>query len=267
MQRLSLGSATTTLAGQRLWLDILHTKMTQDVFQGAGSPDVNAPALSPLEQGTSRAQLVAEAIRAAILDGRLPPGSTLVERGLAEMLGVSKTPVREALIRLARSGLVTFGPTRRVRVRVISPAELHAIYEVRLLLEPWAAMRAAQVAPSAAADAAGSALIEADEVMDGAASVDLTLSNRRFHRALYSHCGNDLVRAMLDDLQDQVALGVVALWRSNPTWWDESQEHHAIIRAVVEGDAAGAGSLMRNHIEHALRRVDEAALRGVGTLG
>lgn len=222
------------------------------------------PSLVPLGRLSSRSDLVAEAIRSAILGGRLRPGETLVERRLADELGVSKTPVREALIGLARSGLVTMNPNRGVTVRVVDTAALRKICEVRLQLEPWAIGRAVargqqRSDPDDAFADAQTALRDADTAVQRDDMSALTRINRRFHRALYSRCGNELVCSFLDDLQDQLALGIVSLlWRRSPTWEAEAADHHAIVAAAAGGDAVRAAALMRSHIERSLQSLDTA---------
>ncbi|MFC4585392.1 GntR family transcriptional regulator [Sphaerisporangium corydalis] len=226
------------------------------------------PILRPVARSTTRTDLVADSIRAAILSGRIKPGETLVERRLAEQLGVSKTPVREALIGLASTGLVTISPNRGVSVRVLSAADLRKAQELRLLLEPWAIANATtagtddasgtgeatgSVRTAGAGKAAGAEASEALEQARGLLSGDdptaLSLANRRFHRALYSRCGNELVIAQLDNLQDLTSLGTVTvLWRHWPTWREEFAEHETILAAVRAGDAALAESLTRTHI-------------------
>ena len=92
----------------------------------------------------SRTEAVLDAIKHAILAGELRPGQSLVETELAQLLGVSKTPVREALKTLAGAGLVSMSPYRGATVRAIDPASAAAIYDLRLLLEPEAVRRAVQ---------------------------------------------------------------------------------------------------------------------------
>src|ERR1700761_4610239 len=149
----------------------------------------------------SRTVAVLEAIKHAILTGELRPGQALVETDLAEVLGVSKTPVREALKTLAGAGLVTMSPYRGATVRVIDGEQAYAIYDLRLMLEPEAVRRAAGRGGSW--DAAGAALEGAEASPDEA---QRSLANREFHRALYLNCGNPLLVGVLDDLRDQTAL-------------------------------------------------------------
>jgi len=216
------------------------------------------PVLPPLPRSTTTSDLVVDAIREAILSGRLQPGETLVERRLAELLGVSKTPVREALITLAASGLVTVTPNRGAVVRAVSTDDVYKAYEVRLLLEPWAVGRTVREGGlSTATTAAKAALEDARQHLPDEDHVQLSLANRRFHRALYADCGNDIVVRQLDSLQELAALGAVAmLWERWRTWRAEYDEHAEILRAVEAGEAETAERLLRRHIRQSVRRLE-----------
>jgi DNA-binding GntR family transcriptional regulator len=230
-------------------------------------------ALGPVSRSTTTSDLVVAAIRAAILEGRLAPGETLVERRLAEQLRVSKTPVREAFIALAAAGLVTVTPNRGTVVRAVDVEQIRQAYEVRTLIEPWAGGRTVRRAGPAAADQARTALAEARSRLAGigragsspgggrpAGEVPLSLANRKFHRALYAGCGNDLVIAQLDGVQELAALGAVALlWPDRPSWREEYEEHREILAAVAEGAADRAERLVRKHIRESLRRLNAAS--------
>ncbi|GAB2962931.1 GntR family transcriptional regulator [Amycolatopsis acidiphila] len=214
------------------------------------------PALASLPGLSSRASLIADAIRDSILKGIFPPGTELVERQLAEMFGISKTPVREALISLARSGLITMSPNRGSTVRVLDEAAVRSIYEMRLLLEPHAVRRATEDFPSRVLKQARQTLEDARDAIDRADYGELSLVNRRFHRLLYSACGNPLIVVALDEVQDQLALLAVSmLWRDeSPSWEQEYQEHRRLCDAVGAGDAERAAELMTAHIEASLEK-------------
>jgi DNA-binding GntR family transcriptional regulator len=214
--------------------------------------------LPPLPRSTTTSDLVVDAIREAILSGRLQPGETLVERRLAELLGVSKTPVREALITLAASGLVTVTPNRGAVVRAVNTGDVHKAYEVRLLLEPWAVARTVREGGlDSARSAAKAALEEARRHLPDEDHVQLSLANRRFHRALYADCGNEIVVRQLDGLQELAALGAVALlWERWRTWRAEYDEHAEILRAVEAGEPDTAERLLRRHIRQSVRRLE-----------
>jgi DNA-binding GntR family transcriptional regulator len=203
----------------------------------------------------SRTVAVLEAIKHAILSGELRAGQALVETDLAQLLGVSKTPVREALKTLAGAGLVTMHPYKGAVVRVVDDEMARHVYDVRLLLEPEALGRAV----SAGHDwhAAHEALARADSAPDQAGR---SLANRDFHRELYAGCGNPLLVRMLDDLRDQTALVSVAAWRhehswlGTPSWEQEAAEHRAVLQAAHDGDADRAAGLLRAHIASFMQR-------------
>ena len=189
-----------------------------------------------------------EAIKHAILAGELRPGQALVETDLAEVLGVSKTPVREALKTLASAGLVTMNPYKGAAVRVVDGEQARHVYDARLLLEPEALARA--VAAGHDWRLAHQALARADS-RDQA---ERSMANRAFHRELYAGCGNPLLVRMLDDLRDQTALVSVAAgrhepdWLAHPAWEHEAAEHRAVLQAAEGGDAQRAAALLRGHI-------------------
>lgn len=216
----------------------------------------------------SRTEAVLDALKHAILTGRLPPGQALVENDLAAQMGVSKTPVREALKTLAGAGLVTMSPYKGATVRTVDDVLAHSVYDIRLLLEPEALRRAVAAAgtngdggsgggdsssnsggnssgASVHWQAAADALDRADQCTDRA---DRSLANRDFHRALYLGCGNELMVGILDGLRDQTALVSAVVWDRNPSWQDEAAEHRAILDAVLAGSAEQAASLLHSHI-------------------
>ncbi len=218
----------------------------------------------------SRTEAVLDAIKRAILAGELRPGQGLVETELAQMLGVSKTPVREALKTLAGAGLVTMSPYRGATVRAIDPASAAAIYDLRLLLEPEAVRRAVgggaeagpvqagpvqagpvqagpvQASPAQAGWASAHAALQASDAATDQAQ--RSLANREFHRALYLACGNSLLVKTLDDLRDQTALVSARSWEQAPSWQQEAAEHQAILAAARRGAATEAAALLRAHI-------------------
>jgi DNA-binding GntR family transcriptional regulator len=216
-------------------------------------------ALPPLGRPTSQTDLVAASLREAILAGRFRPDDVLVERRIAEQLGVSKTPVREALILLGNSGLVTVTRNRGVRVRQLTRADARHVYEERVLLEPWAVGRVARQAE--AIPAAATAHRHADELLRAEDWPAMALQNRLFHRALYRLCPNPMVVATLDELQDLTALATLhVFWEISPTAADEHAEHGAILERVTTGDAEGAEQLMRTHISASLDRLPALAV-------
>ncbi len=221
-------------------------------------------AIPALMNSATTSNRVTSAVREAIMSGKLRPGETLIERQLAQMLGVSKTPVREALIALASSGLVVSSPNRGVTVRELSKIDIKQIYEVRLLLEPWAVARTTQNRSAERiqrlrAELNKSKAILAHEThigLDSTRSGTLSLTNRAFHRELYLGCGNDLVVRRLDELQDLTALSTLSvLWKQWPTWHAELEEHSLIFEMVQAEDHESAQRYVSEHIQNSVTRL------------
>ncbi len=216
------------------------------------SETFRAPARATLDQAAavpSRTTAVLEAIKHAILVGELVPGQPLVETELAGKLGVSKTPVREALKTLAGVGLVVMSPYKGASVRTVDDDLARDVFDLRLLLEPEAVRRS--VRHGADWTAARHALDQAAQAVDTA---DRSLANRDFHRLMYAGCGNPMLVRSLDDLRDQTALVSAAAWQRSASWPDEAAEHEAILAAAENGDADLAASLLIAHIESFFHR-------------
>ena len=204
----------------------------------------------------SRTVAVLEAIKHAILVGELKSGRSLVETDLAAVLGVSKTPVREALKTLAGAGLVTMHPYKGAVVRTFDDEQARHIYDLRVLLEPEALGRA--VTAGYDWNQAHDALDRADASADQA---ERSLANRDFHHELYAGCGNPLLVRMLDDLRDQTALVSAAAWRHDPafpplvpSWEHEAAEHRSVLQAAETGDGGRAVRLLHGHIASFVQR-------------
>ena len=205
----------------------------------------------------SRTELVLEEIRRAILTRELLPGQQLVEMDLAQRLGVSKTPVREALKILSGSGLVTFSPYKGASVRTVDRDLAQNVFDLRLLLEPEAVERSVRgtKSPANLFKEANRILAEAEKAGRKGDHATLSLLNRDFHRALYQHCGNPLLVSMLDDLRDRAALVSVVGWDKTHSWEDEWGQHTRILEAAITGPAEEAARLLRTHIKGFMERI------------
>ncbi|HET6703935.1 GntR family transcriptional regulator [Amycolatopsis sp.] len=201
----------------------------------------------------SRTDFVRDAIKEAILSGEFGPGETLVEAEVGALLGVSKTPVREALRILAGSGLVTMSTYKGAAVRVMDAESAYAVYDLRALLEPEAVRRAVERGADFAE--ARQALAGVETGAEAGDRAKASLANRLFHRALYAGCGNRLLVDVLDGLRDQAALITVTGWGISPTWQGEAAEHRAILNAAESGNARQTEHLLRKHITDFIDRV------------
>jgi GntR family transcriptional regulator, rspAB operon transcriptional repressor len=209
-------------------------------------------ALGERASGVSARDQVYLALREAIVSAELQPGRRLSENELAERLGVSRTPVREALVRLRQVGLIE--PEGRRGGRVIRPSSraiLHA-YEVREGLECFAARAAAERATAAQR---AEILAAARESLAGAQSGDEEQFRRgdsAFHAGVQAVAANPRLSALLDDI---FAL-IVTLRRRDTPDREESTEcghaHVAVAEAIAAGDAEAAEREMRGHVRHVM---------------
>ena len=193
---------------------------------------------------------VLSSLRAAVITGELVPGSLYSVQTLADQLGVSRTPVREALIKLAQQGMVRFERNRGVRVLLTSLHDLEEVFALRLLLEPPAVRRAV-----ARLDAAHRReLRRAFTQMEKAAKADDEFTmfehDRRFHRTLLEAAGNARLAAFVDGLRDMVLRRGVSTAQGSRSLDDIVAEHRAILDLADAGDAEGARGAMRRHIHH-----------------
>ncbi|HIZ35858.1 MAG TPA: GntR family transcriptional regulator [Candidatus Ruania gallistercoris] len=229
----------------------------------APSSPATGTSTSPLALGQpiSRGDQVRDVIQAAILDARLPQGTPLVERELSAMLGVSKTPIREALKQLQSSGLVVATAYQGIRVRVLDAAVVRDVTDARIAVEPEAVRLAITVRGSAPHPRAQELLAETSALIAADDTAGLGLKNRELHRALYVECGNDLLIDFLDKLQALSTFIATAGWRAEATYESEYAEHSELLERYQQGDADAAAHVLRTHITTAaaalLRSLDE----------
>jgi DNA-binding GntR family transcriptional regulator len=214
-------------------------------------------AAAPLLHHSKSAAVYLE-LRRRILHAELAPASAINQEQLAAQLGVSTTPLREALRRLESEGLVLPTAHREAVVSPLDPVELEAIYEVRETLDPLAAALAAERHTDA----------EADEIRRATARMrkpgreDPMTVNRRYHAAIYGACHNAILVETLDRLWDRSdryrrAVGFMA---TEPAI---QEEHDAIADAVLGRRAEETAELMRRHLVRT--RAAFQALHGAGT--
>ena len=215
----------------------------------------SALSLRPINAAPARSDLIVNEIRRAILQGEIAPGTPLVERDLAQALGVSKTPVREAIKSLVATGLVEVSPYRGASVRKVDHDLARNVYAVRLLLEPEAVRLAALRSPASEIEHAEQTLENASVAASRRDYSLMALFNREFHQTLTKASGNSTLVDVLASLQDQTALVATQGWRKQATWNNEANEHLAILVAVRNSDGNLAASLMHAHISSALTTI------------
>ena len=186
----------------------------------------------------------------AVDRGDLKPGQRLVETDLAERLGVSRTPVREALQRLETQGVVT-REGRSLRVATLDHDQLGELYEVRGVVEGLAARLAARHAAPEEIQVLCE-MVKADRALLGDPTA-LSLANRRFHRQLHRASHNRYLTQMLESMRRSMAL-ISSTTLGTPGRGAESlEEHDVIVAAISERDEHAAQVAVEKHISNAYR--------------
>ncbi len=196
---------------------------------------------------------VADSLRAAVVAGRMAPGEVYSAPLLADRFGVSATPVREALLDLVRDGLMEPVRNKGFRVTELDAAELDATGDVRLLLEPAAAARAASRPEPERAQAVSRLREVARRIVAAAQSGDVVAhvrADREFHSGLLALAGNPVLAETVMRLRDRSRLyGLPGLARAG-TLVETAREHDGLLDLVAAGDADGAAAAMRTHVSH-----------------
>jgi DNA-binding GntR family transcriptional regulator len=187
-------------------------------------------------------------IRRRILENELPAGSLMLEQELAELLQMSRTPVREALIRLENEGMVEVRPRHGMRVLPVSADDMEEIYAILTALESDAA---AEIARTGLPPEDLAALKQAVRDMDLALERDDLLAwargDERFHRVLIECCPNRRLRAVVYQFWDQAHRVRMLTLRLRPKPATSNQDHLALVEAIERGDADLARAIHREH--------------------
>ena len=203
---------------------------------------------------SSKSDVAYAELRGQVLSGQLKPGSRLAQYELARSLGMSITPLREAIRRLSSEGLVDLDTHRNVRVARIDAQEARHLHEVRLLLDPGAARLAATRRTDddiAIIRAATARLLPVTRRWGEQA----LLAHREFHRVVYLAARNDVLTRLLDDLwdkSDRYRRVGLALPGGDEARAQDLDEHRLLLDLITAGDGTGAAALMHEHITRSL---------------
>jgi DNA-binding GntR family transcriptional regulator len=193
-------------------------------------------------------RVIAE-LRQAILSGRFRPGERLKEERLAEELGVSRNPVREAIRTLASEGLIEVTARRGASVTKMTEQEARETIEIRAILEGHNARLAARQQDRSVIKRIESVLNKGMQAVANKRFEQLMELNQKFHHELYAAGQNTVLGDTLERLRDRTAMlfAPTAPERQARNW----DEHAAILRAVIDGDERSAAALATEHVMRA----------------
>jgi DNA-binding GntR family transcriptional regulator len=206
--------------------------------------------LDTLGGRTSLRETIAERLRGAIIAGEMRPGQVYSAASIAGELGVSATPVREAMLTLVQEGMVEVAPNKGFRVIELTDADLDQMTHIRRLIEvPTVAEVAAgpRRAEAAALRPAADAIVKAADASDLG---EYLRADRAFHLGLLELSGNEMLVQIVGDLRSRARLYGLRSLTESGALSSSAAEHAELLDLVLAGDDEGARALMDRHIGH-----------------
>lgn len=203
--------------------------------------------------------IVSDVLRQAIKDGGLKPGERLMEIQLAEELGVSRTPIREAIRKLEQEGFVVMVPRRGTYVADISLKDISQVFEIRGALEELAAGLAAERITAEELDGLKRIVADIDEYMANDDFEKIVDADVRFHDILYQASRNQRLVDILQNLREQMlrfrSISMHYPGRLAATW----EEHRQMVESIAGHNGAMARKVAKKHMENS----EKALLKGI----
>ncbi len=208
----------------------------------------------PAELFETKSDYAYRQVRDRILSGELQPGAVIQQRELAGRIGISTTPLREALRRLKSEGLVELDAHRDARIAPLRAEEARDLLELRKSLDPLAAGLAAQRRTNADIQAIRTALADV-EPLPTPPVIEQLVAHRNFHAAVYRASHNDLLIEALEglwDKADRYRRLALQTERTQAARDQKATEHQLLVDYIAAGDSEAAAHVMRAHIDTSL---------------
>lgn len=210
----------------------------------------------------TRTQQAYQTLKSLIMDNTLKPSASYLEAELADRLGMSRTPVREAALQLESEGFLSIRPRHGITILPISIEDMTEIYELLTELEPYAAER---VARNGLSEAQRDALMVHVNAMEAALERDDLVSwahaDEAFHMNLVRLAGNDRLSRMVSTFWDQVHRARIATLTFRPKPSRSNEDHRQLVNLLDKGDWKQARQLHRAHRENAKNMLVELITR------
>jgi DNA-binding GntR family transcriptional regulator len=219
-------------------------RMTTSQGDGLSNERTLADVVERLSTGYKTiGQMVYAVLREAILEGTFAPGEWLRQESLATAIGVSRIPVRTALLQLESEGMVTFHPHRGARVRTLVPEQIDEIYRLRALLESYALSRSIPRMTDQRVTELRALAEQLDADVEGSEFLDIRVS---FYRKLYDAEDNPILVELIEELRGNVGRYLLSLRFDQA---EHGHRHSALVELAAQGDVAQAESSLRAHLD------------------
>jgi DNA-binding GntR family transcriptional regulator len=204
----------------------------------------------PISRTKSLKEKAYDILKELILTGRLEQGKLHNEKRLAEVLGVSRTPVREALLELSREGMVSFVPSKGVKVLKITPKQVQEVFELRRIIEGY-------IIKSISKQLTPADLRKIEKILskqDRSARKDEELTfiemDKEFHLFMASKMGNEQIGTILQNLRDQIHLMGIRAIKDQSRSQQVLKEHQRIFSALKKKDGKRAHDELMKHLNN-----------------
>lgn len=204
--------------------------------------------LGVLSRRKSLGQHVFENLKHAILRGDIPPGSRLVENRLAETMGISRTPIREAMHKLEREGLLKKLPNSGFTVTGLTRQDIEETFGIRSVLESYAARLAAANHEDGELAPLEEKIEEYQACLDQGRMEDLPEINTQFHDILYALSRSPKLIKMVNDLRDQIYRFRKIILKAEARAKASNDDHRKMLKAMRKRDAERVERIVREHI-------------------
>lgn len=218
------------------------------------------PRFATIKQPESLAKMAYEAIRESILSGEWKTGELYNEKTIAVDLGISRTPVREALLELASQDLIIFRPRRGLMLNRFTRRDVDEIFELRKAIELASVEKITRTDPLPDLLVIEECILNQRKAMRRKDFASFIAADRLFHTSFSTFTNNRRIIAIMENIRDMIhVMGVKALSLEGRAL-EVIEEHQAIFRAVTEGDAEEARRVMDCHLDQSMKAVKESEL-------
>ncbi|HIX72100.1 MAG: GntR family transcriptional regulator [Clostridiales bacterium] len=202
--------------------------------------------------------VVFNTLRRAIITGEFAPGERLMEISLANRLGVSRTPVREAIRKLELEGLVIMIPRKGAQVAKITEKSLRDVIEIRCVLEEFAASLACERITPEGRENLKEAHENFVEAVKNGDILDIVEKDERFHDAIFQATSNERLITIINNLREQFYRYRMEYVKDIEQHSVLVNEHELLLRAIYDGDSETAKRIMRTHLQNQQEGVIQA---------
>ena len=204
----------------------------------------------PISRAKSLKEQAFDKLKELIITGAFEPGELQNEKRLAEALGVSRTPVREALLELSREGMVAFVPGKGVEICKLTTQQVREVFEIRRIIEGYVIKKIAMRLTEADIKEIDRNISNQEMMLSRTERLGFIEYDKQFHLYLASKIGNQQIGSILDNLRDQMHLMGVRAIEDYSRMKQVIEEHRAIFAGLKEGNPIKAFNALIHHLEN-----------------